>query len=393
MFKINNYRFFDNSAQSLFSLAVVWAILVPCYTVCVIVNNYVFPNSIAFNIYQWHGYEMMFGYIYMMIAGLILTASIHWNNAVPKAAGHMGFLCLLFVLEKVSILANFKILYFLASLIFALDLFYLLNKQLGSNRLKYLLLFITSSLSFIKCLFLANTIFKLNLNNENLYNVAQILILILVSVVIERVIPDYTKKKLKLVSAPKAPWFINIASIVFSITLFMTLFEFVPIWLKATLYFLAFLFQFIRLLFWKPLLTMSSSTIASLHFANLFFVAGFLFKVFLYLNPDLDIFRASFHFQMMGGVTLVGFGIMIFSAYEHTGRITEFKFMEKLIFACLTSGVLVRVFGPVFFPQHFGMALHNGMGLWTFAFILFAIQYILYIFKDKIKKLLRFVIS
>jgi uncharacterized protein involved in response to NO len=327
----------------------------------------------------------MFGYFYTLIAGFILTASAHWNNSTPQTGSHLAFLCFLFVMEKFSILANFQILSLISSIVFALYFYYLLNKQLGNNRNKYPMLLITTSLSLIKTIYLADTIFKTSINSNTLYNLAQILILILVSIIVGRVTPVFTKNFLKLNTIPKAPQFINIVSIAFPVSLFITLFESTAQWINITLYTLTFIFQLIRLSFWKPNLVKSSPTISCLHFANLFFVLGFLFKATLYLYPSLDLFRSGLHFHMMGGVTLIALNIMMRASLGHTGRRVDFKLMEKLILFCVTLGVLIRVFVPIFFPQHFGMALHNGMGFWTLAFILFAFKYFPYFFREREK--------
>jgi uncharacterized protein involved in response to NO len=316
---------------------------------------------------------MIFGFFYTMIVGFILTASAHWTGANEASGASLTLLGTLWVIEKISIFLNSPLLILSSSSLFVAVFLILLKKQLGREKIAFLVLL--SLFSALKIFLLLNYFYKFTENSIKIYSLATFFIIILVTVITSKVIPAFTKNTFNLEEKPTAPKLVNGLTLVLTLLLVIPVFNETYSLLNSFVYFACFILHTIRLSFWHPLLAMKKSTIGLLHLANMFFVLSLLYKAISFQLPYLDLFRASFHFTFMGGVTLIGANIMMRAGLGHTGREVLFGKFEKAVLGCFLLGTIIRVFMPLISMETFNLALHCGMGFWTLGFLLYLLKY------------------
>jgi uncharacterized protein involved in response to NO len=381
MIKSLKFPILDNSVRLFFTLASLWAIFVPCYTVCVIVNDYYF-SSLFPNVYAWHGYEMIFGFLYTMIIGFALTASAHWSEKKSCSGISLALLALFWLLEKASLFFESSTFALSTNSLFIFYFLFLLKRQIGKDNNIFFL--IITAFSFLKLFLVHNYIYYFIGSPKLLYNLSTVLVLLLVTIITGKIIPAFTKSYLILDEKPNAPSIVNKMTLISTFLLLFTTYKDSPFQLNFLVYIASFIFHTLRLSYWKPLKALKHGTIGLLHLANLVLCISLLYRGLSFILPQLDFYKASFHFTFMGGVTLIAMNIMIRAGLGHTGRKVYFGKYEIVILTCILAGTLLRVFLPLLNPDLFNAALHNGMGFWTLGFILYFIKFLPFFLKEKV---------
>lgn len=372
---ISSQPYFQNSVRTLFPLTALTAIIAPCWIVSVLINQYPFAHPF-FNIFDWHSYEMLYGFLLTLIAGFILTAGGHWTGKGPLEGRPLVILLLLWFFDKfVHFIPMPNILVILSSAVFPLTFLYLLSKLLKGYRQYGRFMFLIGFISLNKILFLYSAIFESRPLREFAIRSTIWVVIALVSIIAGRVTPRFTQNLFKLNNDLIVPKWIEksyFTFIILSVLWVLPDFPKPPIALAFTA---AGIFGCIRLGFYRPFLAATKPILGMLHAGYFLFSFGLILIGLSQLFPSFDQGKASLHFLLTGGVSLIAMNIMVRASLGHTGRKIEMTPTIALIFLCISIGAFLRAFVPVMNPQYYYPSLHFSMGFWTLGFIFYFLKF------------------
>ncbi len=154
--------------------------------------------------------------------------------------------------------------------------------------------------------------------------------------------------------------------------------------LIAGLFLLAGGFHLLRLLRWRPWITLQEPLLWSLHLAYLFIVLGFFLCAFRYAGIGLALFNefAQQYATILHSFTLGGMGLLILAMMSrvslgHTGRPLAVDPWISVAFLCVAVAAICRVWLPLFSPatSHYWSYLLS-ISLWLLGYGLFLIFYL-----------------
>ena len=381
--KISHFPYFSNSVRTFFPLVALIAIFVPMWTVGNIVNQYPF-NHAFFNIFEWHGFEMLFGFFYSLVIGFILTAGAHWTKQKPINGLPMLLLFAFWAIDQALILmASHPVMVFLSSLLLGIYFSSLVYLTLQSypQRIKFFVL--TGSLTILKLSFILIKIFNLNWLKEYIYDYTVITLCFLALLMASRVIPNFTRNILKEKYTRVCPAWLESSTLVVNLALFL-----VPLIQDPMFQFSVFIscgfLNLLKLSFYHFTLAIRSSIIGMLHIGFLTLSLSLVFKGLSFYIDTLANTRASLHLILTGGISILGLNIMIRATLGHTGRKVESSKAIKAMYFFIILGALIRFIVPVIAPDYFIRSLHHSMGHWTMAFLIYLIFFAHMCFKPRL---------
>ena len=373
---------FSNSIRVFFPLAALIAVLVPMYTVTTIVNNYPFVSP-HFSIYEWHGFEMIFGFFYTLIIGFILTAGAHWTNKEPIHGIALIQLLGLWILDQMAILFSPTILFpIVTSFLLGLLLIKLVASLLAGYRQKWIFIIAIFVLTTAKVLFVYQAEQRGFIYKDILYNLATWVYVFLTIIIGGRVTPNFTKNYFKIKEELKAPALLNNLSILFTALIVITAFS-DNIYLNSGIYLVAGTTSLVKIFFWLPLKALKHPIIGMLHIGYFVLSISLIVKGFSYHLESLEYTRASLHLLLTGGVSIMALNIMVRATLGHTGRPINMSITIGIMYISIILGMLIRFLVPIISPEHFTKSLHHSMGFWTFAFLLYLIKFIPIVFRKR----------
>lgn len=382
--KIFNIPFFQNSVRVFFPLAALLAVCIPMYTVTVIVNQYPFANHI-FNIFEWHGFEMLFGFFYTLIIGFTLTAGAHWTGQKPIQGFQLFVLFGLWTTDQLALFFSSRVeLLFLTSLILALFYFYSLYQTLNNYPQKIKFLFITSIISILKLSYISLKFFKSYQIKNYIYDYTLLILCFLALIIAGRVVPNFTKNFFKDKQRQYLPptWLNNLTTFTL-ISLFLTPLISTP-YINFSLYFLAGLFCLLKIYWYNTAKAITHSIIGMLHVGYIVLATGLILRGLSFVWDHLDNTKASLHLLLTGGISILGLNIMLRATLGHTGRVVQASLSIKAMYFFIVIGALIRYIVPVIFPDKFLPSLHHSMGYWTMAFLIYLLTHAHMCFKPRV---------
>jgi uncharacterized protein involved in response to NO len=313
----------------------------------------------------WHAHEMIFGFTCAIIIGFLLTAVQNWTgqpgiNSWPLAGIFAVWLIpRIFLLYPIAAIEN---------LVIALDLAFLpLTAWLLASQVWRVRQF--HNLVFVPLLLLMASI------NAQMHwaifegegslarsasHSAVFVVVLLVVVMGGRVIPFFTENGTATARVMPHPVIetlsLGLVGVLVLLQLF-GLFNYLPPLLVAGLFLLAGCLHLLRLLRWRPWITLKQPLLWSLHLAYLFVVLGLFFFAVRFAGESLEIFK-SFTSQgatLLHSFTLGSMGLLILSMMSrvslgHTGRPLSVGPLMSFSFLCVGSAAICRVWLPLFFP-------------------------------------------
>jgi uncharacterized protein involved in response to NO len=215
-----------------------------------------------------------------------------------------------------------------------------------------------------------------------------IFLIVLIMVVLGgRVIPFFTANATATSRANPSPW-VEIPSIASVAALaLLQLFGFIsllPTAVVAALFLIAALAHLLRLLSWRPWITLSQPLLWSLHAAYLFIVLGFFLCALHFAGLTLAWFSVFvphyatiLHSFTLGGMGLLTLAMMSRVALGHTGRELVVSPWVSFGFACLCAAYLCRIWLPLLWPgsSHYASYLLSII-FWLLGYGLFVAFYL-----------------
>ena len=372
---LNTISWLKNSVRCFFPLAALSAVMGPAYLVCVIVSHYPFAHPI-FTIFDWHAFEMFWGFFHTLIAGFILTAGGHWSGNGPLSGKPLAFLLLIWLIDKASLYFQLPSMgYLFFAVLFPAALIFYAAKVLKGYPKKAPFLMLLGVFGLTKLSFLAGTL----TDNETLEYLgikgALWTLIILISIVGGRILPNFTRNHLKLKNELTPPKSIEYFALIGALSTALWIIPHDFKILNMVVLTIAALGAFARLLYYNPLKALGSPMLGVLHVGYFLFAFGLLYAGLAELFPNVDRGRASWHLLATGGISLIAINIMVRASLGHTGREVKLNPSIAIMFACILIGSLLRVFIPPLFPRMYYPSLHSSMGFWTLAFVIYIIKF------------------
>jgi uncharacterized protein involved in response to NO len=381
---ITSWPLFSNSVRVFFPLAAFIAVLIPMYTVVVTVNGYPFRTP-HLSLFEWHGHQMIFNFLYTLVLGFILTAGAHWTKKEPIQGTALIILLVLWLAEQVALLSfENKSLLLFSSFLLSGYFLWLLTNLLWSYPKKWIFITIVGLLSICKLLFVYGASHRGFWYKDQLYEVGAGLFALLAAIIGGRVIPNFTKNFFKLSQNLGAPDLL-IKTSLFATTLIIFT-SFIPFKsVNIFIYFMAGISNLIKILYWKPLMAIKKPIIGMLHIGYLSLSLSFIIKGLTYFYEPLNFTKANLHLILAGGVSILALNIMLRATLGHTGRKIEMSKTIATMFMAISIGAIIRFIIPVFWPHLFIQSLHHSMGFWTLAFLIYLIKFIPIVIKPRVQ--------
>ncbi len=340
----------------------------------------------------WHAHEMLFGFVCAVIVGFLLTAVQNWTgqdsiNGWPLAAVFclwlLARLLLLYPLAATEAILPWLDLAFLPAAAWVMGRLVWRVRQYQNLVFVPVLLLLTTSNAQMHWAVVQGdaALFKQAAHGG-------IFLIVLIMVVLGgRVIPFFTANATATVRANPNPWIETLSIAPVAALALLQLFGFmsvVPAIVVASLFLIAALAHLMRLLSWRPWITLRQPLLWSLHAAYLFIVLGFFLCALRFAGLTLawlSIFAGHYatilHSFTLGGMGLLIMAMMSRVALGHTGRELVVSPWISFGYLCLCAACLCRVWLPLLWPgsSHYASYLLSII-LWLLGYGLFVIFYL-----------------
>ena len=348
----------------------------------------------------WHAHEMLFGFVCAVIVGFLLTPVQNWTgqariNRWPLAALFalwlMARLLLLFPIAATEAITPWLDLAFLPVVAWIMGRLVCRVRQYHNLIFVPVLLMLTVSNAQLHLAVVQGdaALFKQAAHGG-------ILLIVLIMVVLGgRVIPLFTANATATIRANPNPWIetLAIASVVaLALLQLFGLIPLLPAEVVTGLFFIAALTHLLRLVSWRPWITLKQPLLWSLHAAYLFIVLGFLLCALHFAALTLAWFSgfAGHYATILHSFTLGGMGLLILAmmsrvALGHTGRELVVSPWISFSYLCLCAAYVCRIWLPLLWPgsSHYASYLLSII-FWLLGYGLFVTVYLPILCKPRI---------
>ncbi len=328
--------------------------------------------------YQWHAHEMVFGFVYAIVAGFILTAVATWTERPPLQGGALVLLLLAWLAGRVT---NIYIGFFsqpwagVLDLLFAVLLVYFFGREVlaGGNRRNLPLVGVVGLLGLTNAIFHFGGSLLPGLDQLAILLGVHV-ILLLITVVAGRVIPSFTTNWLRAQGRPEAELpksYTALDAAVFALTAITGLaVTFAPMNpLSGIIAFAAALAHALRLSRWSGHRTVKEPLLLILHLAYAWFPAGYVLVGLAVFGDYLA--PTALHALTIGVITGMVLAMTTRVPLGHTGRPLRAARVTVVVYALWMITVLVRLSGP-FFGVAYVYTVEAAATIWLVFFILYA---------------------
>jgi len=335
------------------------------------------PLPGAFQGVDWHFHEMLFGYLFAVIAGFILTAIPNWTGRLPLSGRRLALLVGLWLLGRLAcaFVAD-PMAAMLADLAFPAMLAFAIWREVVAGRnwrnapvAAVLTLFgAASALHHLENLGLVET--------GTAIRVALAAIVMLVGLIGGRIVPSFTRNWLvrqgtarlprPFSSADKAALAASFAGVLMWIVL--PEFAGTGVMLAAA----GFLHAF-RLSRWAGWASWRNPILFILHVGYAWLALSLILLGLGILWPGIPQ-SAALHALTAGAVGTMTLAVMTRASLGHTGRAIEADRWIDAIYVAVTLGALLRVAAPLAGAFYLPVLVIGGLA-WSGAFLLFVIRY------------------
>lgn len=336
---------------------------------------------IAIDPISWHAHSFLFGYLWAIIAGFLMTAVPNWTGRFPIIGWPLLGLVSLWLVGRIAISCSALIPIGLAitlDLAFPLTFVVVIAREIiaGKNwrNLKVLAL--------IGLLFIANIVFDYEAfyggNGFDGYGsrLAVGVAITLIAVIGGRIIPSFTRNWLVKHPHNKLPVPYNRFDFA---TMALTALALI-IWviapdtkLTAIMCLLAGLLNLARLIRWRGWLTLREPLVWVLHLSYLFIPLGFFSLALTNFALIPGGIATMQHLWMAGAIGMMTVAVMTRASLGHSGRPLHASLPVALIYVALFLSIVARIISGML--ENRMDLLHLSAGLWFVAFSGFLILY------------------
>lgn len=331
------------------------------------------PQSLNVPALWWHVHEMLFGFGMAIVVGFVLTAVQTWTGINGTKHHRLGVLVALWLAPRILFWTPTP-LWLVSSLegVFLAFAGYEIASRVikakGWKNLFFVPLFILAivanfaSYATIKGLppFTSSAVWQAMLWWFTL----------LLSIMGGRVIPFFTARRFNFEKAQPIIWLDWVANLPLVGLFIISFFPVTFAQLGQPLILVAGVAQLVRVIRWKPWLTLSEPLVWSLHAAYLCLPLSLILRGVLqdpFANHNLI---HLFAIGALGGVILA---MIARVTMGHTGRAIYEGPKMGFAFGAIVLAALVRSLGVTFFPEHMMTFINLSGALWIFAFVMYLI--------------------
>ena len=324
----------------------------------------------------WHTHEMLFGYTMAVVGGFLLTAVRNWTGVDTITGRPLALLALVWLLGRVIpwIPGMPGWLIMLIDLAFLPLLAFSLISPLWQGKSKINRVFVPVLLA----IFLANLMVHLEAMgwaNTALRgtDLALHIIMLLIVLVGGRVMPFFTQNVIPGFTSTTRPW-VEKSSIVLAILIALVglLTGFTQ--LIGALYIAFALLQTVRLQGWYSNQIWDKPVLWVLHTGYAWMIIGCLLMGLSTFG--LFMVSAAKHALTAGMIGVITIGMMARVARGHSGRDINVTKPVGWAFVLINLAVVLRVFGPDLFPQHYLIWIMSSGTFWLISFAIFTGGYL-----------------
>lgn len=341
--------------------------------------------------YWWHLHEMIFGFASAIIAGFLLTAVQTWTGVPGVQNKSLLFLVMLWLLARVALLLPE---FFGENITMILDIAFLpavaifLGKPIIKIKQYRNLFFVPLLILFT----LVNVEFYLALVAPEHFSIkltgyaGVMLITLLMSVMVGRVGPMFTANGTQTPKVTNIVWLDNASNGSIAIIAFYLLFHPLHIinhQILGGLFIIAAIFQSIRIVRWRPWITIKVPLLWSLHLAVIFIVLGLFCIGASYFSSKLSTSHL-WHILTIGGMSGLILAMISRVSLGHTGRPLQPPKTMSIAFLLIFIAAIVRSFLPLFMPESIIAIYQASAGIWTLSFGLFIVHYAPMLLKNRL---------
>jgi len=297
----------------------------------------------------WHIHEMLFGFVMAAIAGFLLTAIPNWTGRLPVSGGPLALLAALWLLGRIDCLISATVppwLAVTADVSFPVVLTAVVAREIIAGRNWRNLPVVAAVIA----LGIANLLMHLEADDIDVpsglgWRLGLAAVIVLISVVAGRVVPNFTRNWLAKRQSSKLPaghgWIDRIALGVLPVGLFLWAFvpQFRP---SGLLLLLGAAFNFYRLLRWRGTATTAEPLLLVLHVGYAWLVFGIALLGLITLGIDLPA-SAAIHALTAGAIGTMILAMMTRATRGHVGRELSADRITSLIYVLVTLAAIMRV--------------------------------------------------
>jgi uncharacterized protein involved in response to NO len=374
-----NHAFMSYAFRPFFLLNGLFAIVV--VSVWLMALHGTGPASVPATMLYRHGHEMLVGFGMAAVAGFVLTAVATWTERPPLQGKLLGVLVFSWLLGRLIMMAATRLPYWLVAsvdMIFPFLLAFLLGREVvaGSSRRNYPIVGITLVLAVLNLLYHLGAMRLLpGMDRLALYFLIH-LVLLMITVIAGRIIPDFTANWLRARGHQRLP---ENHSLTDGITVAATIATGVSVSLTpfgpvtGVLAMVAALSHAVRLARWRGLATTSEPLLFVLHVAYLWLPVGYALTALAAFGLVFPA-TAALHALTMGAIGTMILAMTSRVALAHTGRSLHAPRLIVISYAILNAAVVARVLSVLNSGLYIEMIDLSALG-WIVTFAIFTWVY------------------
>ena len=311
----------------------------------------------------WHAHEMLFGYIFAVIAGFLLTAVRNWTGRPTPSGAALAGIAGLWVLARALSLYSLPAAA-LVDLLFACAVAWGIGRPIVASRNRnwfFILLILALGVASVAFQALPRLALAVGLD----------LVLFIVALMTGRVVPAFTNNAIPGAGARRVQWLETGA---LGSILLLLLLDFLNIEKAAGMVALAAAaLHAARVALWAPLKTRGQPVLWVLHVSYAWIVVHLALRGL----AAFDIVPAvlATHALTVGAIGGLTLGMMTRTSRGHTGRPLAVGRAELSAYLLVQAAALVRVLGPLVLPQAYVAMMVISAALWSAAFAVFTVVY------------------
>jgi len=335
-------------------------------------------GSVSTTLPYWHGHEMVVGFGLAAVAGFVLTAVATWTGRPAVQGKWLGVLVLSWLLGRLAMIAADQLPYWLVAsvdTVFPFLLALLIGREVigASNRRNYPIFILVLILAILNLLFHLGSLQILpGMNRLALFLLIHMLLL-MITVIAGRIIPNFTTNWLRSRGHEKFPVnhvLTNRIAVAATIAtgVSASVAPLSPV--TGTLAVVAALSHAVRLARWRGLATTSEPLLFVLHAAYLWLPVGYALTALAAFDVIFPA-TSALHALTMGAIANMILAVTSRVALAHTGRALHAPRLVVVSYVVLNAAVIARVLSPLLPDLSIEMIDLSAVG-WIVTFAIFA---------------------
>jgi uncharacterized protein involved in response to NO len=322
----------------------------------------------------WHMHEMVYGFVVAVVVGFLYTAGRNWTGLWTPRGAHLALLLALWFAGRLAMLAQPSMPAAILEWAFLPCATWPLWRvlQRSGNRRNMPLAGVLALLAMANLAFHAAQLGWLEISPVRPIYAALILIVVIEAIIGGRIIPNFTANAVPG-TKPVQHAALDRASMVLTAMAGLAWAFGLAAAPAAALAFGAALLQAVRLLLWKPMVSVRMPLLWILHLSYAWIPAGFVALALSHLGMVPA--SSAVHLLGVGGMGGLIIGMITRTALGHTGRMLVAGRADTAMYVLLQAGVLTRLFaGMSAGAWRDGLLLAAG-SCWSLAFLLYVLAY------------------